>query len=224
MGASDFTASGFYTYNDLPSGQTDVTQSQFSISHDQQYIIPQLQQALAINPDLKLMGSPWSAPAWMKTSGSVIGGSLNTPTLRLVCHLFQEIHRSLRCRGLAHRRHHPSKRTSIVPGNYPGMSMTSAQQADLIKNDFGPTFDAASIDTKIVLYDHNWDVPSYAIDALNDPQVKQYVAGTAFHGYGGDVSAQSTVHNAHPDKGIYFTEISGGAWAPNFSDNLVYGS
>ena len=223
MGASDFTASGFYTYNDLAGGQTDPSQAQFSIAHDQQYIIPQLQQALAINPDLKLMGSPWSAPAWMKTNGSLIGGSLQTQYYGSYATYFQKFIESYAAEGLTIDAITLQNEPLFTPVNYPGMSMTSAQQADLIKNHVGPTFAAANIDTKIVLYDHNWDNTSYAIDALNDPNVKQYVAGTAFHGYAGDVSAQSTVRNAHPDRGIYFTEISGGDFAPNFSDNLVFG-
>ncbi|MEM8944986.1 MAG: glycoside hydrolase family 30 beta sandwich domain-containing protein [Planctomycetota bacterium] len=223
MGASDFTASGFYTYNDLPNGQTDVTQSQFSISHDQQYIIPQLQEALAINPDLKLMGSPWSAPAWMKTSNSLIGGQLESQFYSSYATYFQSYIEAYANEGLEIDAVTLQNEPLFTPGNYPGMSMSAAEQADLVKNHFGPTFAAANLDTKIVLYDHNWDVTSYAIDALNDPLVKQYVAGTAFHGYAGNVSAQSTVHNAHPDRGIYFTEISGGDFAPNFADNLVFG-
>ena len=223
MGASDFTASGFYTYNDLPSWQTDVAQNQFSISHDQQYIIPQLQQALAINPDLKLMGSPWSAPAWMKTSGSVIGGSLQSQYYSSYATYLKKYIEAYAAEGISIDAITLQNEPLSTPTNYPSMSMTSAEQIDLVKNHVGPTFDTANIDTKLVLYDHNWDNTSYAINALNDPNVKQYVAGTAFHGYAGDVSAQTTVHNAHPDKEIYFTEITGGDWATNFADNLVWG-
>jgi len=223
MGASEFTASGFYTYNDLPGGQTDMTQSQFSIAYDQQYIIPQLQQALAINPDLKLMGSPWSAPAWMKTNSSLIGGQLQSQYYGSYATYFQKYIEAYAAEGLVIDAITLQNEPLATPVNYPGMSMSSTQQIDLIKNYVGPTFAAANIDTKIILYDHNWDDTSYAIDALNDPLVRQYVAGTAFHGYAGDVSAQTTVRDAYPDKGIYFTEISGGDFAPNFSDNLVFG-
>jgi hypothetical protein len=106
--------------------------------------------------------------------------------------------------------------------NYPTMSMSATQQTNLIKNHVGPLFSAEGITTKVIAYDHNWDNTAYPIQMLNDPVARQYVAGTAFHAYAGAVSAQTTVHNAHPDKDIYFTEITGGDWATNFADNLVW--
>src|SRR5690606_38244502 len=106
--------------------------------------------------------------------------------------------------------------------NYPSMYMSSADQSMFIRDHLGPAFAANNIDADIVVYDHNWDNTAYPMDILNDPATKEYVAGTAFHGYGGDVNAMSQVHNAHPDKGIYFTEISGGEGATNFSDNVQW--
>lgn len=91
-------------------------------------------------------------------------------------------------------------------GNNPSMVMTAAQQATFIKNNLGPAFKNASIATKIILYDHNCDKPEYPIEILNDPEARQYVDGSAFHLYGGDISALSTVHNAFPSKNVYFTE------------------
>ncbi len=223
MGASDFTASGQYTYNDLPYGQTDVSQSNFSIAHDQQYIIPQLQQAQALNPNLQIMASPWSPPAWMKTNQSLIGGQLDPQYHASYASYFEKFIDAYAAEGLTIDSVSMQNEPHHLPSNYPGAYMSSAQQADLIKNHVGPRFAAEGIDTKIFLWDHNWDEPNYAIDALNDPGVKQYVAGTAFHGYAGDVSAQTTVRNAHPDREIHFTEMAGGDWAPNFSDNLVWG-
>jgi hypothetical protein len=106
--------------------------------------------------------------------------------------------------------------------NYPTMSMSAAQQIRLVANHVGPLFAAEGITTKLLAYDHNWDNTAYPVQVLNDPQARQYLAGTAFHAYAGDASAQSTVHDAHPDKDIYFTEITGGDWATNFGDNLVW--
>jgi glucosylceramidase len=102
------------------------------------------------------------------------------------------------------------------------MEMQANDQAEFIKNHLGPKFQAASINTKIIIYDHNWDNTNYAISILNDAVARSFIAGSAFHAYAGDVSAMSTVHNAHPDKDLYFTEISGGTWATNFSDNLMW--
>ena len=84
--------------------------------------------------------------------------------------------------------------------------MPAEQQADFIKNHLGPAFESAGIQTKIIIWDHNCDNPQYPITILNDAGAKKYVDGTAFHLYAGDISALSTVHNAHPDKALYFTE------------------
>jgi hypothetical protein len=102
------------------------------------------------------------------------------------------------------------------------MSMSATQQTNIIKNNLGPLFASQGITTKIVAYDHNWDNTAYPIQVLSDPAANPYVAGSAFHAYAGSVSAQTTVHNQFPDKDIYFTEISGGDWATNFGDNLVW--
>jgi glucosylceramidase len=102
------------------------------------------------------------------------------------------------------------------------MEMQADEQADFIKNHLGPAFQSEGINSGIIIYDHNWDVPNYAISIMNDPLAKQFVAGSAFHAYAGNVTAMSTVHFAHPDRELYFTEISGGEWANNFSDNLMW--
>lgn len=222
MGASDFTADGFYTYNDLPAGQTDPTQSQFSIDADRPTILPSLDEARALNPDLRLMATPWSAPGWMKTSGSVIGGELDPQWHASYATYLQKFVEAYEAEG------HPIDTLSLAneplftPTSYPGMGMSATQQIDLIKNHVGPGFAGAGLSTELLAYDHNWDNTAYPIQVLNDPDARQYVAGTAFHGYAGDVSAQTVVRNAHPDKEIYFTEISGGDFAPNFEDNLVW--
>ena len=221
MGASDFTASGFYSYNDNPPGGSDPMQLNFSVAHDETYIIPQLQQARQLNPDLKVMASPWSAPAWMKSNQSMTGGSLlasHEASYALYLAKFLQAYESeglpIDTLTLQNEPLHTS--------NYPTMSMSATQQTNLIKNHVGPLFAAEGITTKIVAYDHNWDNTAYPLQVLNDAAARQYVAGTAFHAYAGDVSAQTTVHNAYPDKDIYFTEITGGDWATNFGDNLVW--
>ena len=167
--ASDFTASGFYTYNDLPAGQTDPTQSQFSVGHDEAYIIPLLLQAEAINPDLRLMGTPWSPPAWMKTNGSLFGGELESQWHGSFAIYLQKFIDAYADVGLPIDTLTLQNEPLFTPGDYPSMGMTSAQQGEIIKNHVGPAFAAAGIDTKILLYDHNWDNISFANDILNDP-------------------------------------------------------
>ncbi len=225
MGASDFTASGLYSYNDNPPGGSDEFQERFSVAHDEAYIIPQLQQAIALNPDLKLMGSPWSAPAWMKNNGLMTGSgdaTLETQWQASYALYLKKFVQAYAAVGLPidalTLQNEPLNQNST----YPTMYMSASQQTNIIKNNLGPQFAADGITTKILAYDHNWDHPEYPIQVLDDPDASQYVAGTAFHAYAGTVSAQTTVHNAHPDKDVYFTEITGGDWATNFADNLVW--
>jgi glucosylceramidase len=92
------------------------------------------------------------------------------------------------------------------PNNTPSLVMTALEQADFIKNHLGPAFKANKIKTKIISFDHNCDHPEYPITILNDANAKKFVDGSAFHMYLGEVTAMSKVHDAHPDKNIYFTE------------------
>src|SRR5882757_11369340 len=94
----------------------------------------------------------------------------------------------------------------LHPGNNPSLLMQPGEQAEFIKNHLGPAFKQAGLDTKIIIYDHNCDRPDYPISILNDAAAKTFINGSAFHLYGGDISALSTVHAAYPDKSLYFTE------------------
>jgi glucosylceramidase len=219
IGASDLNAEVF-SYNDLPAGQTDVALTQFSLSKDTVDVIPLLKEILAINPDIKIMGSPWSAPVWMKDNGSSIGGSLQPQFYGVYASYFVKYVQAMQAKGI------PVDAVTVQNepqhgGNNPSMVMSAAQQADFVKNHLGPKFQAAGITTKIIIWDHNCDNPAYPVTILNDAAAKQYVAGTAFHLYAGDVSALSTVKAAHPDRDLYFTEQWTGANA-SFDGDLKW--
>jgi glucosylceramidase len=115
-------------------------------------------------------------------------------------------------------------------GNNPSMLMSASEQADFIKNHLGPKFQAAGINTKIIIWDHNCDNPNYPITVLNDPAAKQYIDGSAFHLYGGNINALTQVYNAHPDRNLYFTEqytASNGDFAQDLRwhlTNVIVGS
>lgn len=219
MGASDFSL-GNYTYNDLPAGNTDPNQLLFSIEPDRADIIPILKEILAISPDIKIMGSPWSAPAWMKSNSALGGGSLKPEWYGAYALYFVKFIRAYQNEGIRIDAITVQNEPLHTTSGYPSMRMEAAEQNVFVRDYLGPLFEAEGIDTKIIIYDHNWDQPGYPIQILNDSVTRNFVTGSAFHAYGGDVSAMSQVHAAHPDKGLYFTEISGGGWATNFSDNL----
>lgn len=204
IGASDLDATVF-SYNDLPEGQTDINLTQFSLAPDKINLIPLLKEILAINPSIKIMGSPWSPPVWMKDNNSSIGGSLQPKYYGVYAQYFVKYIQEMKEEGIRIDAI-TIQNEPLHPGNNPSLLMLAPQQADFIKNHLGPAFQTAAIDTKIIIYDHNCDKPDYPISVLNDAAAKQYIAGSAFHLYAGDISALSTVRTAHPDKGLYFTE------------------
>ncbi|WP_290794206.1 glycoside hydrolase family 30 protein [Flavihumibacter sp. UBA7668] len=204
IGASDLSAEVF-SYNDLPEGQTDLQLEKFSLSKDTVDLIPVLKEILAINPAIKIMGSPWSPPVWMKDNKSSIGGSLLPQYYPVYANYFVKYIQEMKAQGITVDaitiQNEPQH-----GGNNPSLVMSAEQQADFVKNHLGPAFQSAGIKTKIVIWDHNCDNPTYPISILNDPDAKKFIDGSAFHLYAGDISALSTVHTAHPDKALYFTE------------------
>lgn len=204
IGASDLDASVF-SYDDMPAGQTDTALSNFSLARDRVALIPLLKEILQINPAIKIMGSPWSPPVWMKDNGNSVGGSLIPAYYNVYARYFVKYIQQMKAEGITIDAITPQNEP-LHPGNNPSMLMLAAQQADFIKNHLGPAFQANGITTKIIIYDHNCDRPDYPLAILNDAAAKQFVYGSAFHLYAGDISALTQVHNAHPDKHVYFTE------------------
>ncbi len=204
IGASDLDARVF-SYDDLPAGQTDPELLQFSILPDKADLIPVLKQILKLNPDIKIFGSPWSAPVWMKSNGSTKGGSLKPEYYAAYARYFVRYIQEMAKEGIVIDAITPQNEPEN-PNNNPSLVMTAAEQADFIKNHLGSAFKSANIKTKIILFDHNCDHPDYPISILNDASAKPFIDGSAFHLYLGDITALSKTHDAHPDKNIYFTE------------------
>ncbi|MCC3376325.1 glycoside hydrolase family 30 beta sandwich domain-containing protein [Cohnella sp. REN36] len=213
MGASDY-ARDFYSYNDLPAGETDAELKRFSIAHDEEDIIPLLQEAVRLNPYIKLMASPWSPPGWMKTSGSMIGGELRRQYYSVYANYFVRYIKAYAANGLPIYAVTPQNEALYSPGHYPGMMMLPEAQIDFINNHLKPSFIEHHIDTKILCYDHNWDRADYPRTVLE--QANAAVDGVAWHWYGGKPSAQTEIYEAFPDKEVHFTEGSGGEWIPPF--------
>jgi glucosylceramidase len=204
IGASDLDDHVF-SYADFSSGAKKKDISGFTLAEDQKYLIPLLKEILVLNPKIKIMGSPWSAPAWMKTNNHVKGGSLKKEYYSEYAKYFVKYIQGMQQGGIILDaitiQNEPEN-----PNNTPSMLMTAEEQADFVKNHLGPAFEQAGIKTKIVVFDHNCDHPEYPIAILNDRDAKKYVDGSAFHLYLGEISALSKVYEAHPDRNIYFTE------------------
>ena len=225
IGSSDFTDEPHYTYDDMPPGQTDFALAHFSIAHDRAQILPLLRRARALNPRLTVIATPWSPPAWMKTTDSLVGGRLKDDprVYAAYARYFVKFVQAYRAAGVPVDyltvQNEPQNRT---PNGYPGMDLPVAQEVKLIEA-VGPALRAAGLRTRILAYDHNWtthpgDIAStppgedpetdYPYEVLASPAAR-WVAGTAYHCYSGDPSAQTALHDAYPDKGIWFTECSG---------------
>ncbi len=213
MGASDLARSQ-YSYDDLPKGSTDPSLASFSIAHDQADIIPLLRQARAINPNLRWMASPWSPPGWMKTSDSLIGGSLLPQFAPSLAAYFVKYIQAYQSAGIPVDYVSVQNEPGYTPANYPGMPMTAADQASFLKNNLLPALSASGLSTRVLVWDHNWDNTSFPQTVLADPSLagSPQIAGTAWHWYGGPPGAMTTLANLYPAKGNYVTEASGGTW------------
>ena len=204
IGASDLN-SFVFSYDDLPEGETDLKLENFNLAQDNHDVIPIMREILAINPYIKILGSPWSAPSWMKTNHNVKGGNLkpecyNVYALYLVKYLSAMKKEGINIDAIT------VQNEPLNSNNTPSMQMLPNEEKVFIRDYLGPAFKAANIETKIILFDHNLDRIDYPLTTLIDPEAAKYIDGTGFHHYGGEISAMTTMHIARPDKNLYFTE------------------
>jgi len=221
MGASDLARS-VYSFDD---GQADPSLANFSIAHDQADIIPLIVQAKQLNPKLKIMANPWSPPGWMKDSGSMIGGSLLSSMYPQFANYFVKYIQAYAQAGINIDYISLQNEPLYLPNSYPGMCMPAAAvfpstdcplQTALSQTDqttalftyVGPALSAAGLNTKVLVYDHNWDRPDYPENVLKNQNLSQ-IAGVAWHGYGGTPGAMTPIQNMFPGVGAYQTEHSG---------------
>ena len=232
IGASDLSASDF-TYDDMPQGQTDVNLANFSINPELTDLIPVLKKIIAINPAIKIIATPWTAPVWMKLNpignSGFTGGNLNTSYYTAYANYFVKYIQAMQAQGITISAVTPQNEPRN-PNNNPAMVMEAAAEDNFVKNNLGPQFQAAGLSTKIIIYDHNTDSIEYPLSILADPAASAYVDGSAYHLYAGNITALTSVHNTYPNKNIYFTEqytATTGSFAGDLSwhvTNLIVGA
>ncbi len=208
IGTPDFTASPWYTYDDLPPGQEDPELKHFSIAKDREYVLPVLKLARKLNPELKFFASPWSPPGWMKTSGRICGGQIHPDHFPHYAEYLARFVEAYRGEGISIHAITVQNEPEYNPGAYPTCGWTAAQQRDFIRDHLGPVFRKHGLQTLIWCFDHNFNHPGYPATILRDPQAAQHVDGSAFHLYEGKPSAMSKLRAEFPDKHLYFTEGS----------------
>lgn len=223
IGTSDFTGDPWYSYDDLPPGETDPHLKRFSIERDQAYILPALRSALRANPDLLFFASAWSPPGWMKTTGTMIGGKLKREWYPTYAAYFVRFLQAYEGAGI------PIYAVTVQnePGVdrakekdpkwfYPSCHWTGEEERDFIRDHLGPALERAGLKTQIWCYDHNYTVEAkgesaglgYPRSILQDPKAAAFVSGVGFHHYDGEASAMTQFHHEFPKMPLYFTEGS----------------
>ncbi len=223
IGTPDFTGDPWYSYNDLPPGETDPELKRFSIEKDRTYILPVLRLARQKNPDLLFFASPWSPPGWMKSTGTMIGGELLPRWYATYADYFVSFIRAYEAEGIPIYAITVQNEPGVDRAKegdpnwfYPSCHWTGEQERDFIRDHLGPALRRAGLQTRIWCYDHNYNVRTrgddpglaYPRTILSDPQAAQSVCGVAFHGYVGGPDGMSVFHQEFPHVPLHFTEGS----------------
>lgn len=224
IGASDFSLT-HYTYADTAGDPVA------DIAPARAELIPAISEVLSINPRLTVIASPWSAPAWMKTSQSLIKGKLDPAHYDDFARYLVSYTKAMDAAGVPIDLMTIQNEPHFEPEDYPGMRVEPAERAAFIGNHLGPMMDREIPQTRLLDWDHNWNEPESPRAVLSDPKASPFVDGVAWHCYSGDVSAQSAIHASFPDKETWFTECSAGDWSGDWTSafqwsarNLVIGA
>ncbi|HEY1463728.1 MAG TPA: glycoside hydrolase family 30 protein [Terriglobales bacterium] len=204
IGASDYSTS-VYSFDE--SSEPDPELKKFSIEHDRTYILPTLREARKINPDLFLFSSPWSPPGWMKAGKSMLGGNMRNEYFAPYAQYFVKFLQGYADDGVKINAVTVQNEVDTDQnGRMPAALWGQEYEIGFVKGHLGPALQSASLDTKIWILDHNYNLAGRVVDELQDPDVYKYVDGVAWHGYFGKPEFMTQVHNAFPDKNAYWTE------------------
>ena len=214
IGSSDYTTS-IYSFDE--STEPDPELKHFSIEHDRAYILPSLRLAREINPDIFLFSAPWSPPAWMKPNRSMLGGSMERTYFESYAQYFVRFLQSYAAEGV---RINATAVQNEVDTNQvsrmPACVWAQEDEENFVTNYLGPALERASLDTKIWILDHNYDLWGRVLDELSNPEVNRYVDSVAWHAYKGTVDAMTRVHEAFPNKHAQWTEGGAVIISPDF--------
>jgi glucosylceramidase len=219
IGASDYSRTA-YTFDE--SDQPDAELKKFSIDHDKAYILPVLRDARKLNPEMFLFSSPWSPPGWMKSGGSMLGGAMRKHSYEPYARYFLKFLEAYKAEGV------PIDAVTVQnevdadqDGRMPACQWGQEYEIEFVKNYLGPVLSKAGVPAKIWVLDHNYNLWGRAIGELSDPDAYEFIDGIAWHGYAGDVSAMTRVHDAFPHKNAYWTEGGPDYTAPDYQTDFA---
>ncbi|RIX60563.1 protein GluA [Paenibacillus nanensis] len=225
IGTSDFTAEPFYSYNDMPPGQTDEDLSEFSIQKDfDNGIIDTVKKIQAINPNVKFFASPWSPPGWMKTTDSMVRGQVKEEYLPLVAKYYVKFLEAYAEQGIYFEAM-TLQNEPLLEIDYPSTAMSwqqTSRLAKLLRAELDANGNGLVKSVKLWMFDHNpGDTMAFPAMVLGDAAEGAYdaVEGTAFHDYGGELSEMSRLHDMFPEKSVYLTERA--VWGTTGADRIA---
>jgi glucosylceramidase len=219
IGASDYSRSA-YTFDD--SDQPDPELKKFSIDHDKAYILPVLRDARKINPELFLFSSPWSPPGWMKSSGTILGGNMRKHSYEPYARYFLKFLEAYKADGVSIDAVTVQNEVDAdQDGRMPACQWGQEYEIEFVKGYLGPQLRKAGLPTKIWVLDHNYNLWGRAIGELSDPAAYEFIDGIAWHGYVGEPSAMTRVHEAFPRKNAYWTEGGPDITAPDYQTDFT---
>jgi len=204
IGSSDY-ATEMYSFDD--STEPDPELKAFSIDRDRRWILPTLREALEINPGLFLFSGVWSPPGWMKFGGSMLGGAVRERWHPSLAKYFLKFLQAYSAAGVKIQAVSVNNEVDTdQDGHFPASLWGQQYEMRFVSNHLGPALEQASLDTKIWILDHNYNLWGRVLDELSNQGVNKYVDGVAWHSYAGTPDAMSRVHDMFPDKHMYFTE------------------
>jgi glucosylceramidase len=204
IGTSDYSTK-MYSYDDAPAPDPEL--KHFSIDQDQAWIIPTLRQAQEINPNLYLFSCVWSPPGWMKSGGSMLGGCFQERWFATHAQYFVKFLQAYADAGVKVRAVTVNNEVDTdQDGHFPATIWAQQHEMVFVAFHLGPALEKASLDTKIWILDHNYNLWGRVVDELGRAEVAKYVDGVAWHSYAGTPDAMTRVHDMFPDKHAYFTE------------------
>ena len=204
IGSSDYSRN---VYSYCEGSEPDPEMTRFSIDHDRAYILPILREARAVNPDLWLLGSPWSPPAWMKFNGSMLGGCMRNNWYDAYANYFEHFLDAYAEAGVPVQSVTTQNEVDTdQDGRMPACVWPQEYELAFVREHLGPRMEKAKHPADIWILDHNYNLWGRALCELEDTQARKYVKGIAWHGYVGSPEAMTRVQQAYPNVDQFWTE------------------
>ena len=228
IGCSDFSSTE-YSLCDTKGTDDDLLRHFHLYKDETDYVIPVLKEILAINPELKIMGSPWTCPRWMKVDSPTsvqphdawTDGHLSPSFYGTYADYFVRFIQAFRAEGIPIYSVTPQNEP-LNPGNCASLVMNWDEEAAFVQQ-LAAVIKHAGLTTRIYVFDHNYNydgiasqqqypVKIYDLLADKDFAGKELIVGAAYHNYGGSTDELIRIHESYPDKELIFTEASIGTW------------